>query len=243
MMTSLPESLQKIALDFQNDVESLFGNHIVSVIVYGSAATDEHMPKKSDVNILLVLDEDGIQDLRPAQKKIAGWRKQRAHPLFLTESYIERSLDSFPVEFLNMKSAYRVLKGKDVLESLEFTPGDLRLQCERELKGNLLHLRQRFILTEGKKNELAALIGESVGAFTAIFRALLFLKNGEIPKSKQEVLIRTCKTFGMDEALFARLFSIRRGEDKPSGEELGNLVDAYIRQIRSLSQYVDAMQL
>ncbi len=242
-MSSLPESLTKAIGHLFSDIERLFGSHLVSLIVYGSAATDEYVPKKSDANILVVLDEKGIQSLQPAQQKIAGWYKQGLHPLFLTESYIERSLDSFPIEFLNMQLAYHVLKGKDVLKSLEIARQDLRLQCERELKGKLLQLRQRFVLTRGNKNELTLLIRESVGAFMAIFRALLHLENKDIPSSKKDVILKTCKDFDLNENLFSRLFAIRQGIVKPSQAELENLVDSYIQQIDSLSRRVDEMEL
>jgi len=242
-MSSLPEPLQKVTQEFQSDIGDLFGSHVISLIVYGSAATEEYAPKKSDVNILVVLDEAGIQDLKPAQSKISVWRKQSLQPLFLTESYIERSLDSFPIEFLNMKSAYHLLKGKDVLHALEFDRRDLRLQCERELKGDLLHLRQGFIMTRGRKKELTALINESVVAFTAIFRALLYLKGRSGVTNKEDVILETCREFGMDAGLFSRLISVRKSSEKPQPHELQSLVDGYIRQIRSLSQLVDAMQL
>lgn len=242
-MSSLPESLRKHTQEFQTDIEALFGNHVVSLIVYGSATTEEYVHKKSDVNVLVVLDEEGIQNLRPVHKKISGWRKNGLQPLFLTDTYIERSLDSFPIEFLNMKSAYHLLWGKDVLQSLEFDRRDLRLQCERELKGNLLHLRQRYILTRGNKNELTALIKESAVAFTAIFKAMLFLKNIELPTVKSEAVLQTCNEFGMDESLFSKLISIRKGEEKPDQPELERVVASYIREIAALSRVVDAMEL
>ena len=235
--------LHRITQKFKAEAEQLFGNHIVSLIAYGSAATDEYVHKKSDINILLVLDEEGILNLHAARKKIAAWYKRGLHTLFLTESYIERSLDSFPIEFLNMKSAYHVVTGKDVLQSLEFDRHNIRLQCERELKGNLIHLRQRFVLNLGDKNELMLLIGESLGAFAAIFRALLYLKVTEVPINKLDVTRQACKDFAMDEDLFSQLISIRRGEEKPSIEELETLVGSYIRQIDALSRYVDDMQL
>lgn len=229
--------------DFQSDIDALFADHVVSLIIYGSAATEEYRPKRSDINTLVVLDEAAIQNLTPAQKKSAKWMKQGLQPLFLTESYIEQSLDSFPIEFLNMKAAYLLVRGRDVLKNLEFDRRDLRLQCERELKGDLLHLRQRYVSTQGRKNGLSLLVKKSIVAFSAIFRALLFLKGADIPSSTQEAILQTCKEFGLDAGLFSRLISIRKGEDKPSGDELGNLVLSYIGQIRILSQQVDTMQL
>lgn len=242
-MDSLPEQLQKIVNEFRSDIHALFADHLVALIVYGSAATGEYKPKISDINALVVLDESAIQGLQPALKKSSRWMKQGLKPLFLTEEYIERSLDSFPIEFLNMKAAYHLVEGRDVLKGLEFDRRDLRLECERELKGKLLHLRQRYIMTQGRRNELLQLIKESVVTFSAIFRALLVLAGRDVPSDKRNAILQTCKEFGLDVGLFSRLISVRNGDERPSSDELENLLVSYIRQIRVLGQYVDTMEL
>ena len=141
-----------------------------------------------------------------------------------------------------MQSAYHVLEGKDVLRHLEFDRGDLRLQCEGELKGDLLHLRQRFIQTRGRKRDLTALIRESVVAFAAIFKALLYLKGEQVPRGNRAAVLGAARAYGLDEALMGSLADIERGARKPSRAELGTLVEAYIRQIRALCQQVDGMR-
>lgn len=241
-MGSIPESFNKTIQKFQNDVRSIFGSELVSIIIYGSAVTEDFVPKKSDVNTLVVLSESGILNLQPVQKHIRKWRKQRlASPLFLTESYITASLDSFPIEFLNMQAAYSVVQGKDVLAGLSIDQKDLRLQCERELKGKLLQLRQGFIQTGGNKQFMKSLIAESIVAFVAIFGALLKLKNKDIPCSKKDVIDQTCQQFGLDAHLFSTLFEIRTGAVKLSRDELEEKLKAYINAIRSLSRHVDGM--
>jgi predicted nucleotidyltransferase len=240
-MGLLSEAVKNKIQPFITDIQLLFGDHTVSLIVYGSAATEEYVSKKSDINVLVVLDDEGIQNLLPVQKKITRWQKQGVRPLFLTESYIDRSLDSFPIEFLNMQSAYHVVTGKDVLTSLDIARQDLRLQCERELKGKLLHLRQGFVMTRGQKGALKTLIKESVGAFTAIFRVLLHLKGKDIPAARQDVIQQTCKIFDLDEDLFSTLFAIRQDATKPSQSELEKIVASYIQQIDTLSNQVDEM--
>ncbi|HDQ43923.1 MAG TPA: hypothetical protein ENN17_00290 [bacterium] len=242
-MGSIPDALTKTLIGFEEDVRLLFGDHTVSIILYGSAATDEFVSGKSDINILVVLDEDGIENLEPVQKKVMKWLRQGIRPLFLTETYIERSLDSFPIEFLNMQTAYHVVSGKDVLEKLDINRKDLRLECERELKGKLLQLRQEFVMTRGKRSALKALIRESAGAFTAIFRALLFLAGQEIPAAKQEVIRRTCEAYRLDESLFLTLFAVKGGKLNPSRDELERLVASYIRQIAGLSREIDKMEI
>jgi predicted nucleotidyltransferase len=241
-MSSIPESLNKSIQKFQDDVQSLFGSEIVSILVYGSAVTEDYVPRKSDVNVLVVLSESGISDLQPVQKIIRKWRRRGlAAPLFLTESYISASLDSFPIEFLNMQAAYSVILGKDVLAGLSIAPKDLRLQCERELKGKLLQLRQGFIQTEGNKQLSRSLIAESIGTFVAIFRALLKLKGENVPSAKREVIEQTCQEFGLDESLFSTLSAIRTGTVKLSRDELGKKLKEYIDAIHTLSQHVDGM--
>jgi len=242
-MSSVPQKPEELFNRFTKDIESLFGKEVVSVILFGSAATDEYIPKKSDINFLVVLTQKGIDKIKRVQKLVSRWEKRRVSlPLFMTEAYIEASLDSFPIEFLNMQSGYRVLFGEDVLGGLQFKKEDLRLQCEREMKSDLLQLRQGFIQTGGKAKALRLLIGESIVAFTSIFRALLYLRGEEVPKLKQEVLLATCREFGVDEGLFSVLLSVRGYETKLSREQLESNVQRYISEIEKLSGAIDRME-
>jgi len=242
-MSSVPQKLDEAFSRFTKDTEVLFGKEVVSVVLFGSAATDEYVPKKSDINFLVVLTQKGIEQIRRVQKFVTRWQKRGISlPLFMTKAYIEASLDSFPIEFLNMKSAYRVIVGEDVLEGLQFKKEDLRLQCEREMKSDLLQLRQGFIQTGGKAKALKQLIGQSIVAFTSIFRALLYLREEEVPKTKQGVLLSTCREFGLDEGLFSVLLSVKGYETKLSREQLASNVQRYISQIEKLSRAVDRME-
>jgi len=109
---------------------------------------------------------------------------------FSHKNYIESSLDTFPIEFLNFKTSYRLITGEDVLKDLTFEKKFVRLQCERELKGKLLQLRENFLETEGKKKNIEALIRLSLPTFFSIFQAVLFL-NGKTAG------FRKCAAFGI----------------------------------------------
>jgi len=63
----------------------------------------------------------------------------------LTKADIDSSLDTFPIEFLNIKRNYTVVFGEDILEGLAFEKEFIRMQCERELKGKLLLLRAEYV--------------------------------------------------------------------------------------------------
>jgi hypothetical protein len=190
----------------------------------------------------VVLSEEGIERLDKAFKTVAKWRRHNvAIPLFLTEGYIQSSLDVFPIEYLNFQQNHRLVFGNDVLKGLSFEAEDVRLQCEREIKGKLLLLREAFLETMGKDRRLKELIGRSLGALIAIFEALLFLKE-EAPRSgKRAVIARTCELFDLDEALFAKLLDIKEKTFRPGQDEVRAIFRDYLSQVRRLAQGVDAL--
>jgi hypothetical protein len=145
------------------------------------------------------------------------------------------------VEFFNMKQAYVVLEGTDVLAGLSVSRKDLRLQCERELKGKLLHLRQEYVLTRGKTRAIRNLIAHSIVTFSSLFRALLFLKGRPAPANRELVLTDTCGEFHLELALFQNLLAIREKGITYTKFELDHFMERYIAEIERLCGSVDQL--
>jgi hypothetical protein len=238
-MGSLSDKIEQTIKQFTEDIQKTFGDEVVTIILY-----DEFIPRKSDLNFLVVLTPKGIEQIDKVHKLFPQWTKKRiALPLFLTMEYIQASMDSYPIEFFNMQCSYRVIQGKDVLKDFPLKKEDIRLQCERELKGKLLQLRQTFILTKGQPKGLKSLINQSIVTFTSIFRALLYLRGKEVPKGKKEVILATCREFiEIEESLFTELLDIKSTGKKLSREQLHKTVQQYIAQIEALSESVDQMK-
>jgi predicted nucleotidyltransferase len=237
-----PKDPKEIFPDIISDYKELFGDALVSIILYGSATGKDYAPGRSDINFMIVLTEAGMDDLDKAFKVVSKWKKKRvAVPLFLTETYIRTSLDVFPIEYLNFQHHHLLVYGDDILEELTFQPEDIRLQCEREIKGKLLLLRVAYIETNGRGNEVREIIGQSLQAFLAIFEGLLYLKEKEIPVSKTEIIHETCLAYELELGLFEKLLSIREEGIKPSEEELKDIFRSYLKEIRKLSKNVDTM--
>ncbi len=241
-MAKIPNKPEEIFGDFSHEVKELFGSDLISILLYGSAARDEYIPKKSDINFMIVLSEAGINSLGKAISLTAKWHKRNvATPLFLTKNYIESSLDTFPIEFLNFKTSYRLITGEDVLKDLTFEKKFVRLQCERELKGKLLQLRENFLETEGKKKNIEALIRLSLPTFFSIFQAVLFL-NGKQPASgNAQLLAFMSNDTQLDSSLFRKLNEIKSGTKKLSTGDAFSLMEQYIVEIRKLSVFVDKL--
>ncbi len=241
-MARIPRDPREIFPEIISDYKSIFGNDLVSIILYGSAAGRDYRPGRSDINFMMVLTEEGIARLDLAFDMVKKWRKRNvAIPLFLTDGYIETSLDVFPIEYLSFQRSYVVAYGRDVLEGLSFDLELVRLQCEREIKGKLLLLREGFLETSGKSRAVKELVANSIPALIAIFEALLYIKGKEIPTERSQIVMATAETFGLDSALFERLLKTKTEDFKLNdGEAVGFFKD-YLKEMRKLSRRVDTL--
>ncbi|MBN1755700.1 nucleotidyltransferase domain-containing protein [bacterium] len=240
-MAKIPDKVEHIKEEFTLDLKKAFGDELVSIVLYGSAARGQYIKGKSDINFMIVLTGKGMEKLDTIIDTIKNWRKKKvAMPLFFTKFYVLHSLDSFPLEFLNIKAHYQLIYGEDILKDITINKNDLRLQLERELKGKLLKLRQYYLETRGKKRRLLQLISDSVSTFTSIFRGLLFYRGIGIPSNDNEVITRTCDEFSQIETeFFKNLLAVKRGELKPSTEQARGMVETYIHQIADLVDMID----
>lgn len=240
-MARYPEKPEEVFEDITADYVGVFGGDLVSILLYGSAAGGDYRPGHSDLNFLIVLTEAGIERLDRTFKTVERWRKRRvAVPIFVTETYVQSSLDVFPIEYLDMQRRHVTVHGRDVLEGLSFDPEHVRLQCEREIKGKLLLLREGFLETGGKGRRLKELIAQSLPAFAAIFEALLYLQGAEIPTRKADVFKQGAESLELDAGVFETLASVREERSKPDEAQLNRLFKDYLREVRKLASIADS---
>lgn len=243
-MGKAPAHPEEIFADFTDDFKKAFGDDLISIILFGSGATGEYVPGKSDLNFLVVLAVVSASSLRRAMDAVARWRKRMVNtPLFMTPDYIASSLDTYPIEFLDMKANYRLVYGKDVLQDLRFQPAEVRVQCERELKGKLLHLRQAYLESGEKTRKLRGAVAASITTFISIFQGLLSLRNVPIPRTREEIIQLVAAEYQMNAPVLLRLLQIRKGTVKVPAQELSELFRSYIGEIEALSDRVDTMPL
>ena len=237
-------SPEEVFQEFTENLSSVFGDSLKSIILFGSGARGDFRPKESDINFLVVVDDNSPSELAQVLPFMKKWLKKGiAPPLFLTQGYIESALDTYPVEFLNMKSAYSVVHGLDVLEPLSLDREDIRRQCERELRGKLLHLWQSFLMSGGKAKLLPDLVSNSLNAFIPIFRALLYLVDKDQGGSKETVLKEVCNHFQLDDRVFNELIQIATKRKKESTDRVKELYDHYVEAIEKLTDEVDHLDV
>src|SRR5580704_1297117 len=136
--------MEKLLSQLVEKLRKAFGERLISVVLYGSAACGDHQPKFSDINVLCVLVEIAPRELAACEEISRWWRERgKAALLLMTEREVSESADCFAVEFTGIERCHRLLYGKDVISGLAIGRQFYRAQVERELRGKLLRLRQK----------------------------------------------------------------------------------------------------
>ncbi len=206
---------------FFNEILSSFDACINSIYIIGSAVTSDFDEKETDVDSLIVLEEMvlDIFDFIAHIGKKYGKKRIRA-PIIMTNDYIRTSLEVFPIQFLNMKKINKHVYGEDVLKNITIKKSDLRLVCERELKGWIQNLCQAYIKSLGNDRIIRELYVSFLSSYIHIFRAILFLYDKELPQGREGVLDEFEEVMDIKMNVFRELVKIKTHKYKPSHTQL-----------------------
>src|SRR5271170_339359 len=161
--------------DLVDRLQKAHQERLVSVILYGSAASGDHHGEFSDLNVLCVLTRVTPAELAASEPIFKWWRDGNPTPLLLSEEEVRTSTDCFPIEFHDMQEQRRVLFGQDVIASLVIDKTFYRAQIEHELRAKLLRLRQKAASALADKQELLRLMIDSVSSFLVLARHALLV--------------------------------------------------------------------
>src|SRR5215510_7441675 len=182
-----------------DDLKSTHGDNLASIVLYGSAASGDHVELHSDYNLLVALKQITPADLRLAQAPMREWQRL-GHPLpvYFTVEELQDAADVFPIEFLHMEKARIVLYGRDPFEFLKISDANLRHQTEYELRSKFIQLRRLYIPASVSAEKLCALMSDSLSSFASLFRPVLMLHGQEPPKGKPDTVRAAAKLLKLD---------------------------------------------
>ena len=217
------------------------GDNLASIVLYGSIAAGDHIEQHSDHNLLIALNRITSEDLRLSQNAMRDWLKSgQPTPVYFTVEELKRAADVFPIEFLQMEKARRVLFGRDPFEFVEISQANLRHQTEYELRTKLIQLRRLYIPASTSVEKLSALMSDSLASFAALFRAVLILHGQEPPVSKADSVRATARLLGLDESPFEQILELRsKGSKTLTEAAANNIFSAYLSQIEQVIEAVD----
>jgi predicted nucleotidyltransferase len=217
-------------------------NKLVSVILYGSAASGNHHEQFSDLNVLCVLAQVTPPELGASEPVFKWWRELgNPAPLLMSEIEIQTSTDCFPIEFHDMQERRRVLYGKDVINGLVIDRSFYRAQVEFDLRSKLLRLRQKAAAVLTDKPALLHLMLDSVSTFCVLARHALLLSGIETGFRKHDTVAKL-RDISLDASALETLLDIRARHKKPGDVEAVTLFSSYLKQIEALVAYVDSLE-
>jgi hypothetical protein len=216
------------------------GANLKSVILYGSAATEEFHTKHSDLNLLCVVEQADAAHLEALHGAVEWWirRGQRA-PLVFTMDELRRSADVFAIELLDMKSRHRVLHGENVLTDLQVPLHFHSIQVERELRTNWLRLRQAILAAPKKPKAYLEIMTASFSSFTALFRHALIALGEAAPETRREAIDRIAQFAAADAAGFHAILAVREGKLKEREVNVEGTMNQYFAFVEAVTDEFD----
>jgi predicted nucleotidyltransferase len=224
-------------------LKSAYGQRLVSVILYGSAASGDQDSAFSDINVLCVLDHVDAKSLQQSEPIFKWLHEQKAAtPLLMDQRDVAMSTDCFPIEFQDMKDCRRVLHGKDVVADMNIDFSFYRARLEYELRAKLLRLRHQAtpILTE--RDKLVKLCADSLSTFLVLSKHALRISGHPVSHKRREIVIELKKRLGGDFGAFETLLDVREGKAPREVADPLRLFDNYMNQIHAVTDFVDGLQ-
>ena len=226
--------------DLVTQLRSAYGAQLSSVVLYGSAATSEHIPKQSDYNVLVLLERLDAASLAATSAVARAWRDAgNPPPMTMTVAEWHRSADVFPMEYSDILERNRVLHGTLPVDGIRVDRGHLRLQVEYEAMGKLIALRQGTMAAAGDERRQAELLQVSLSPILVVFRALLRL-HGDRPPTGHEALVAEAARLGaFDGEPFLRVVRHVRGDERLKGAAVGETLSRYLAAMEELVHHLD----
>lgn len=179
-LSLLPSNLRAAVSHYADTVRRIAGARALHLSLLGSAAAGTWVPGRHRVHTALVLDRADLELLRQLAGELAALAEVAfAAPLVFTPQYIRASLDSFPLELLEIQQQHLVVFGDDCFAGLVFDATHVRLQCERELKSMLLAMRQAVLASGGQQQRLFAEHPDAADGLLRVLRGVAWLKGAK----------------------------------------------------------------
>src|SRR5579885_2907358 len=159
ILSQLPEEVRDTLRRYVKEIGRCFGPSLLGLMLYGSTARGEYLEGRSNLNVLGLLERHDPDALTKYAKAHRRWGRERiVAPLLVTEADLSEWPRVFPLEYGDLLDYHIVLNGRDALIDRPLDRDRLMFQCEQEVRGNLVRLRQRFLEGGGSTEVMAILL-------------------------------------------------------------------------------------
>lgn len=225
-------------------VREKLGENFLSAYITGGALHEGFDPSQRHVNVLVVTKELPIGRLDAISASVPSSHKPpHVDPMFMTMQQVQRSLDVFPIEWLDLQERHWVLEGVDLFDSIEVPQTYLRLQVEQELRGKHLRLVQEYLTGASHPERLHAALARLASGFHTLFRSLIRLHGEASPTSLERTIGRVAELYDLDAQALSGAHRLRAQRRHPGGDETRATYRAFLAQVERLVAAVDGLRI
>ena len=236
----LQDKIERLLADFVNRARDIYRDELVSIILYGSAASGEFSARHSNVNIAVILRDTSLANLSRIAPLLNKYKFRPLKVIFFTEIYIKNSADVFPIEFLDIKENHKILYGSDLLAGLKIDIKNLRFQCEQELKSKILSVK-RVYLAGMNDPDLDKLLLKFFTSSLHVLRNILRLKKGSAAYLKGEILDGIAVEFHIDISGMKKILAAKTADRRLPRKDAAALFNSFVNDLEKISDIVDGL--
>lgn len=239
-MAELANDPVDTARELVRGLENVYRDRLRSVLLHGSVARGEVVPGVSDINVFVLLDTIGAEDLQLGSHLARRWVEAgNTPPLYMAWPEWRRAADAFAIELADMRDAHLVLHGSDPLEGLVLDRTALRLQAEREIRGKLVQLREGLLLAAEEPEQVGRLLLGALPSFTTFMRTALRLAGRPVTPVTTDVIRDTALLVGEDATPILEFWQARLDGAPPALSVTDARSVAYYQFAERVADFID----
>jgi predicted nucleotidyltransferase len=180
----LPPTIARALDEFVAQAREAFGDDLVSLVLYGSAA-EGRLRATSDVNLIAILSafKQAAVDLLREPLRLAQ-AAVRLDVMFLLESEIPDAETAFAAKFADVGRRHKVLHGRDVFANRQVPRDAAIFRLKQVLLNIILRWRNAYALRGGREEALVRAVAEAAGPLRSMAATLLELEDGQVRAPK-----------------------------------------------------------
>src|SRR5436853_1071138 len=241
--TDAPPEIRAAIAGLSDDLARAAGTNLAGLILYGGLARGRYRPGKSDINLVVLLNDTSTAALDPIAPILrAAWRAWRVEPFIIKPAEAARLSVTFPTKLLDIARHHIVLAGVNPFADIQVSREQIRLRIEQSLRNTELRLRRRYLSIFDDRSSLATTLADTAASLKVEFAAMLQLVHQEVPSESTSaaVLQAAADAFDLDRDTLARIAALRREAD-PS-DDLPALYNRTLAAIAHAAEIVSNME-
>ena len=226
-----------------NDLKDIYGENLVSVILYGENLDPEVTKSQSEQHVIVIFNKLDASDLKKAIIAIKKLRKTKTPlPIVMNECEWHSSADVYPIEYTEIKNNYKILYGKNVVAPITVSKNDLRHQCEYEIKNLLVRIRQIYFGNSDNPAFMIKILEETSAKLIRILKSALNLFDITGAEDYSEVIQKMAQKTNFDGEIFVEILSAKENKRKFAPQKVENLVQRAINSTDLLYKFINHLE-